>query len=243
LLTRFRRAWQVLFPVQRLGTPEAYAARTLELREHQARVAALRSAAAATADEQRLKEFRDIANARVSDEAARQTSIIARAQGLFVALALFGLLFTFGAGLFTQTAHVERWILFVCLVIVVYMLSQIALMIISILEAISGINYLAIGTSDLTQWLGLPSNAEFYRAQALLTLDQYRAAALNNSWRFQHLGCALKSLRNIVFALSILILFLFIVAVGTPRPPMAVQPAIVSIPPAEHCWHRHLWYR
>src|ERR1700690_1514168 len=80
MLSIVRRLWCVLFPFQRCGTPVDYANRTLDLPEHKDRVAALVAAATAVADETRMKEFRDIANAKSADEATRHTSILTRAQ-------------------------------------------------------------------------------------------------------------------------------------------------------------------
>jgi hypothetical protein len=234
MLRVVRRLWCVLFPFQRCGTPADYANRTLDLPEHQDHVAALVAAATAVADETRMKEFRDIANAKNADESTRHTSILTRAQSLFVALALFGLLFAFGTSLFTQTTQLAKWELWVGLVFVVYILAQMTMMVVSILKAIGPIGYLHAGASDLTDWLRQPAEADFYRAQALLTLDHYRRATLNNSWRFGHLESALKGLRNIVFALSCLMLCLFVAGIEAPRPAPPAAPQIQVIAPCRH---------
>ena len=89
-------------------------------------------------------------------------------------------------------------------------------MVLNILKAIGGLGSPTAGSSDLAAWLGLQENADFYRAQALLTLSHYRWSALNNNWRFIHLDHALRGLRNIVFALSALILLLFALALLQP---------------------------
>ncbi len=147
-------------------------------------------------------------NARISDEANRQASIITRAQGLFVGLALFGFLFTFGAGLLTQTTRIQWWELWICLGLVAFILLQMIVMVVNILRAIRGMSYPTFGTSDLTAWLGISGNAGFYRYSGTPTLDHYRVAALNNTWRMHYLQSALTGLRNIVFTLSALIMFL-----------------------------------
>jgi hypothetical protein len=232
------RLWRGLFPFERGCTPADYGKQTLDLEEHQVRLAALVTAATAATDPERLKEFRDIANAKNADEATRQTSILTRAQSLFVALALFGFLFTFGASLFTQTTQLAKWEQWVGFGFVVYILAQITIMVVNIVRAIGLIDYPTAGSSDLTEWLAKPTDAEFYRAQALLTLDHYRMAALNNNWRFQHLGRALKGLRNIVLALSGLVLCLFVAGIETPPPAPAAAPQIQVIEP---CRHGHRW--
>jgi len=226
MLTSFRRFVPEIVPFEPLAPPEQFATDALDSVDHQVRVAELRAAVAATDDEVRLKEFRDIANARISDEANRQASIITRAQGLFVGLALFGFLFTFGAGLLTQTTRTHRWELWICLVLVTFILLQMIVMVVNVLRAIRGISYPTFGTSDLTAWLGTSGNVGFYRAQGLLTLDHYRVAALNNTWRMHYLQAALKGLRNIVFTLSALIMLLFVIGLMTPP---SVAP-IISLP-------------
>jgi hypothetical protein len=200
-------------------------------------VTALIAAATAATNLTRLREFRDIANEKNADEASRQTSIVTRAQGLFVALALFGLLFTFGASLLTQTTQLAKWELWVCFLFVGYILAQITIMVVNIVGAIGPIGYVSAGSSDMEQWLKEPTDEGFYRAQALLTLDHYRRAVLNNNWRFDHLGRALKGLRNIVLALSLLILCLFVAAIVAP-PPIPVVPQIQVIEPYRDS-HRH----
>ncbi len=212
MLKQLGRVFWELFPAEWCGSPQAYQAQTLELPELKARVVALR-AAAATADLERLKEFRDIATGRIVGEDGRQSSIIGRAQGLFVALALFGILFTFGASFFSQTIHIKTSLLWACFALVLYILAQMIIMVVSILKAIGGIHYPTFGTSDLTNWLGLASHADFYREHGLLTLEHYRVMVLNNNWRFERLGYALKGLRNIVFALSTLVAVLFLGAI------------------------------
>jgi hypothetical protein len=238
MLTIVRWLWRELFPFERGRTPVHYGKQTLDSQEHKVRLAALVAAATSTTDAARLKEFRDIANAKNADEASRQTSILTRAQSLFVALALFGLLFTFGASLFTQTTQLPKWELWVGFVFVVYILAQITIMVVNIVRAIGLIDYPTTGSSELIEWLAKPTEAGFYRAQALLTLDHYRRAALNNNWRFEHLGRALKGLRNIVLALSSLILCLFVAGIEVPRPTPPAAPQIQVIEP---CWHGHWW--
>ncbi|MCX7137599.1 MAG: hypothetical protein NTW47_13435, partial [Proteobacteria bacterium] len=207
-----------LVAFERWTAPDKHAAKELKNNALTKRVADLEMAAAATRDEARLKEFRDIASARIGDEASRQSSIVARAQGLFVALALFGILFTFGVGLLTQASGNPPWALWIYLVLVLYILLQINLMVVNILRAISGVNYPTSGTSDLTAWLGLKMSEDFYRNQGLLTLEHYRTASLNNTWRMKYFQHALKGLRNVVFTLSILIIFIF--ALGILKPPV-----------------------
>jgi hypothetical protein len=240
MLTSLCRFAQEFVPFRPLAPPEQFAADVLCSAEHQAVVAELRAAVAATDDEARLKEFRDIANARISDEAGRQASIITRAQGLFVGLALFGFLFTFGAGLLTQTMRIQRWELWICLVLVAFILLQMIVMVMNILRAIRGIGYPTFGTSDLTTWLGSSDNAGFYRSQRLLVLDHYRVAERNNTWRVHYLQFALKGLRNIVFTLSALIMFLLVIGVLTPPPPPPAAP-MISLP--GRCGHSHWWRR
>jgi hypothetical protein len=237
MLTIVRWLWLALFPFQR-GTLVEYANKTLAMQQHKDAVAALVAAATAVTDKDRMKEFRDIANSRSSDEASRQTSIITRAQSLFVALALFGVLFTFGTSLFTQTTQSAKWELKLGSVFVAYILAQITLMFINILKAIGPIGYPHAGSSDFTGWLAEPTDAGFYRAQAILTLEHYRTAKLNNDWRFRHLESALDGLRNIVVVLSLLILCLFVA--GIAAPPLAPQaPKIEVIVP---CRHGHWWH-
>jgi hypothetical protein len=239
MLTIVRWLRREPFPFEWGRTPVDYGNQTLDSQEHKVRLAALVAAATAATDAARLKEFRDIANAKNADEASRQTSILTRAQSLFVALALFGLLFTLGASLFTQTTQLAKWELWVGVVFVVYILAQITIMVVNIVRAIGPIDYPTVGSSELTEWLAKPTDADFYRAQALLTLDHYRRAALNNTWRFEHLGRALKGLRNIVLALSSLILCLFLAGITVPRPAPPAAPQIQVIEP---CRHGHWWY-
>ena len=209
MLKRLRAAGLALFPVERLGTPAQFAKRMLDSEERKKRLTALQAAAEA-ATEARLKEFRDIARARLADEGSRQISIMTRAQGLFVALALFGALFTIGSSFLAQSSHIGRALLWLCAIVAAYILAQIVIMVVHILNAIGGIPYSHAGNSEFTHWLRTRSDAEFYRAEGLIALDHYRAAVLNNDWRFSHLEQAFKGLRNIVYAVSALILLLFV---------------------------------
>lgn len=203
------KAFWALFPFAREGSADDYAKRYLEDPTQKANINKLNIAAASATEEARLKELRDIADSKRADEEARQVSIITRAQGLFVALALFGFLLTFGANLFTSTNNINRSSLAACSVIVIYVLLQMIIMMINILQAIGGLGYPTAGSSDLASWLQTNDDCEFYRAQALLTLSHYRRSALNNSWRFVYLTHALRALRNVIFALSLLILIFF----------------------------------
>lgn len=230
--------FEELIPFAWQPSPIAYAAKTLGSPEHQTFVTALRAAAKAASDAAILKEFRDVAKEMIDEEAARRAFIITRAQGLLVALALFGFLFTLGTSLFTQTSLFGKQLSWVFLIFVAFILLQMTVMVLNILRAIGGIEEPRVGASELTAWLGL-SEPEFHRAQALLTLDHYRVAALNDNWRFAHLGRALKGMRNIVFALSALIFFLFVAGMVAP-PPAPVAPTITVIEPP---WHRHHWLR
>lgn len=173
----------------------------------QSNIAALTAAAHAITQKCRLEEFRDIANAKLKDEEVRQASAISRAQALFVALALFGVLFTFVASGLTSTsdAKISTFWFFTFSVLLVYMLIQIVIMVTNVIKVMGGLEYPTSGASDLAKWLSMPSVEDFLRAQALLTLEHYRYTSLNNSWRFTHLGYALRGLRNIVFAVSTLI--------------------------------------
>jgi hypothetical protein len=233
-------ALHAIFPISWGCPPEKFAAKTLESADFKTNVAALEVAATAAKDEDMLKEFRDIANAQFADEGSRHASVIGRAQGMLVALAIFGVLLTLGSSLFTQTMRLERPVLWGCVAIVVYIVSQMFFMVVNVLQAIGGVGYPRAGSSDLTKWLGAPDKKEFFRAQALLTLNHYRSAALNNSWRFMHLGDALSGLRNIVFALSLLILTLFIAGIETPPTAPAAPPTINVIVPDGH--HHHWWW-
>jgi hypothetical protein len=172
-------------------------------------VAVLTDTAQATSDPERLKEFRDIAKGRYNEETTRQASIMSRAQGLLIVLAFFGALAAFGTSLLTATAQISPWLLWLCFVCVAFIVLQMAIMVFNTLAAIRGIHYPVAGSSDFTDWLKQPDQAAFYRAEALLTLEHYRHAVMNNNWRFGRLDHALKGLRNIVLVLGILILALF----------------------------------
>jgi hypothetical protein len=239
MLTIMQWLWREVFPFECGRTPVDFGNQTLDSPDFKANLAALVAAATAATDATRLKEFRDIANAKNADEASRQTSILTRAQNLFVALTFFGLLLTFGASFFTQATLLAKWELWVGFVFVVYILTQITIMIVNILRAIGPMGYPTTGSSDFTEWLAKPTDAGFYRAQGLLTLDHYRRAALNNNWRFEHLGRALKGLRNIVLALSGLILCIFVAGIEAPRPAPPAAPQIQLINP---CRRGHWWY-
>lgn len=228
-----------IFPISWFRPAGEFAAKTLDSESSKARVEALKSAADSATDENVLKEFRDIANAWIADEGSRHASVIGRAQGLLVALAIFGVLLTLGSSLFAQTAHLERPVLWGCVAIVAYIVSQMTFMVLNVLRTIGGVGYPRAGASDLTAWLGMPDKNGFLRAQGLLTLDHYRIAALNNTWRFSHLRDALKGLRNIVFALGILILTVFIS--GILKPPPASAPIVVLVPDQHLHKHHTFW--
>jgi hypothetical protein len=204
------RILRALFPVERVLSPDKYAQAHLDGPAQQATIKALNDAAGAVTDEARLKEFKDIAEAKRSSEDARQASVISRAQALFVALALFGFLFTFGANLFSSSTGFSKPMLGVSLAVVSYIIAQMVIMVSNILRAIGAVGDPSAGSSDLASWLGVGDNSDAYRQLALLTLSFYRRAALNNNWRFIHLDNALRCLRNIVFALGVLILLLFL---------------------------------
>jgi len=234
-------AWFGVFPFRWWGSPQAYAAKTLERDDAKANIRALREAAAAQTDKDRLKEFCEITLKRLDDEVARQSSIITRAQALFAALALFSFLFTFGVGLFGQTAHMDRWVLWVCLAFVVYIVLQIAIMVFNVLRAIKGVSYTSPGSSDLARWLSLPSEVEMHRDRAVMAVEHYREAVQYNNWRFEHLECAFKGLRNIVLTLSALILFLLVAGalLSAPSPPVPAPP---QLEPRWHGYWRHQLY-
>lgn len=201
-MSLLRRFLNELFPFPRSDSAEAYSSE--QIRGAQANIDKLR----AVADREKLEQLRDHAVARKTDEDQRQTSIITRAQGLLVGLALFGVLLTFAANFLTSGPPLgSRWLIPYA-ALASYITAQMILMVVNVLRTIGGIEYAEIGSSDLAQWVALPTVSDFYRAQALLTLAHYRRAAGNNSWRFDHLRFALKCLRNIVGALSFLMLLL-----------------------------------
>jgi hypothetical protein len=190
----------------------AYADKRLNDPVQQENINELNRVAAATRDEIRLKELRDLAKSKKDDEDRRQDSILARAQGLFVALALFSVLFTFGANLQGQTTKFSDSMLVICILIVIYLLIQIVGMVVNILKSIGAIEYPTAGSSDLARFMSCHDIADHYRDEALLTLRHYRQTSLYNSWRFQRLVDAWKGLRNIVITLSILTLMFWMFA-------------------------------
>jgi hypothetical protein len=109
--------WKIsreMFPVSRELGAVAYAEAHLMDPVQQAHINELNMAATAATDETRLKELRDLAKSKKDDEDRRESSIMARAQGLFVALALFGFLFTFGANLVGATSKLSHSAIGMC---------------------------------------------------------------------------------------------------------------------------------
>lgn len=212
-----------LFPLAPRITAHRFVENRLADNTLQANVASLEVAAQATRDRDRLRELRDLANSKIKDEDSRQASIISRAQALFVALAILGTLFTFAASFLTTTAAISKPWLGSLGVIVGYILVQLILMVHNIISAIAGTGYPTSGSSDMTRWMRLHSIEDFYRAQALLTLSHYRTAALNNTWRFEYLEQALRGLRNVVYALGIVIACLFAVGFADGVAPAAIS--------------------
>lgn len=204
-----------LFPWANCGSPEEFAEKRLKDSTQQRNISELEDAAKAVKNEGLLKELRDLAKSKMAEEDSRQALIIGRAQALFVALAFFGVLSTFGTSfLTTKTDALGMWPIVAWSVLTSYVLIQIFIMVRNIRSTIDGIKYPTVGSSDLAKWLKPQKTTTFLREHALMTLAHYRKASLNNSWRFHHFTCALMGLRNIVLTLVLLIFLMVAVALA-----------------------------
>lgn len=153
----------------------------------------------------------------LASEDQRQSSVIGRAQGLFVILAVLTSLTTVGASIVTTTVPINPAELVVVAVGALCILLQILLLVFNVVRAIEGLEYRKAGSSDVARWARASSVGDVYRNEAIVTLEWYRDASHKNTWRFYCLARAMLALRNII----ILVCFFIAVflAFGIFQPP------------------------
>lgn len=160
-----------------------------------------------TAPESVLRELRDVVQQRLVAEAAREQSIIVRAQSLFNILSVYSLMAAAITAL--NASGTAPWLLIG--VLFAGALWQVTSAINNILRATRGIATVDIGTSDLVTWATSCSTPTLYRHQIPAMIAIYRARSLGGTWRFQCLLMAQRCFRNLVI-LSIAILLLQLVS-------------------------------
>lgn len=169
---------------------------------------------AATAGRRIPLQERLYAHARsyLAEEQDRANSAISRAQGLLVAQTFFGILLAFAGAAMGHTEIYKGWHSCPIVALVLYILIQIVLLTYSALRAAGSLEYSRIGSSDLIAWFA-QSETQLVRRIGLMTLDNYRKAAISNSWRIIHLRYAQECLRNTIFALALLIILVFVITI------------------------------
>lgn len=214
----FRKFFKQLFPFPTFKDADSYAKSQANLPGTKEILEALEKEVQAQNNEKILEEFHNHALSKKDGERERQTSIITRAQGLLVGLAIFGVLFPVAANIASQNDSHGRFLFIVYALIALYIAVQMIAMVSNVLKAISGLKYFESGSSDLTKWMASKDLQSFYKSRGLFTLEIYRNAVRMNDWRFEHLNRATHCLRNIVWALGGLIVLIFGILAIYPPP-------------------------
>lgn len=199
-----------IIPFPALQSANSY----IDYHEKQANAAAIKELEAG-AEQAALESVKELLAHAVRYESAendRGNSITARAQALLVAQTFFGALLAFSTAMVGRSDLVGGWLSSALTALLAYTLLLVIFLTLNAIRATSGLRYRRIGTSDLAKWVPGPDSG-FVRNLALGTLANYRQAAIVNTWRSLHLSYAQACLRNVVFALSILIALVVYVAV------------------------------
>lgn len=149
-------------------------------------------------------------------ESGRADSIVSRTQALLASQTFLGALLAFGIAAFSNSNLFVGWFAYVTAGASLYIVGQIVLLTLNALRAIKGIDYPRVGTSDLIKWLPEGEKA-FIGRISLIHLRHYKLAVISNSWRFAHLSNAQRCLRNIVLAVSSLVIWVFVVSIAAPK--------------------------
>lgn len=163
-------------------------------------------------------------------EQDRGSSISNRAQALLVAQTFFGALLAFSTAIVGRADLFVGWLFGSLVILLGYTLLLVILLTINALRATSGLRYRRTGTSDLIVLLS-KSESALVAGLATSTLANYRYAGIVNTWRSMHLTFAQTCLRNIVFALAVLVVVVFTAVTAAESGP-SIWNGRASTPPA-----------
>jgi hypothetical protein len=217
---------RTVFPFPEWTSDSAYIAKYKKAPGFETNFTDLVTGARAQTEKENQKQLYEHAKAYLKDETDRGASIIARAQALLIAQTFFGTFLAFGTGLIGQKDLFNGLFRDVGGYVLVGLLGYIALLVllqtINALRATGALNYPRIGTSELRAVVGL-TECEMIRELALKTLQNYRDAAIVNTWRVIHLKYAQQCLANTAIALAFLVGAVFYLTVVRDPPPPFLQ--------------------
>lgn len=148
------------------------------------------------------KEMRDHALRQADKESKRQESIRNRAQGLLIAQAVFGVVFTIISAASSLIDKLPIYILVPIITSIVYLISQLILMSLLLNKVLGPAGYKRIGSSELATWAS-NGGRSFVRLNAIAIIGNYRDAVVVNDFKINCLYKAQCCLRNITVSLSI----------------------------------------
>lgn len=196
-------------------------------------ISALESAATKSSPDN-IKELLAHSLRYIGDEQDRGASIMSRGQALLIAQTFFGALLAFITAIIGRAEIFSGYFLAALTALLAFTLILVVLLTVNALRATQLIAYRKMGTTDLLKWIETPAGT-FSKCLALETLVNYRQASIVNSWRATHLAYAQMCLRNIVFALAMLVVVVFaaiVLAQGSKGSASNINPA----PPLNWIW-------
>jgi hypothetical protein len=197
------------FPLPDFRTAENYRTKSSEDPRYGEIFRSLQTATRGASVEQQ-KHFCDYAQGYIAEQRDLTSSIISRAQGLLVAQTFLGALLALVTALMGHSEIIDGWRIYVLFVLLGYTIIQLVLLTMNALRATAGFSYPAPGVSPLIEWI--PQREELLlKNMGLEFIKSYWGANIANTWRVNHLGLAQNCLRNIVFALALLVFILIAV--------------------------------
>jgi len=148
------------------------------------------------------KEMRDHALRQADKESKRQESIRNRAQGLLIAQAVFGVIFTIISAASSSLDKFSIYILTPIVASIAYLISQLILMSLLLNKVLGPAGYKRIGSSELATWAS-NGGRSFVRLNAIAIIENYREAVVVNDFKINCLYAAQCCLRNITVAMAI----------------------------------------
>lgn len=212
-----KRIGRGVFPFPMGTSAEVYRDRALK-DEIYAKLEAALEDATRTSSLDEIKLFCEYAKRYVSEQQERSSSVISRSQTYLVSQTLVGALLALVTALMGHSDMIDGWKMWLLIAILGYSIIQILLLTVNALRATAGVSVEYPGVTPLIRWV--PEGQRLLeKNMALKLIKTYWDLDISNSWRISHFGLAQACLRNIIIALTSLVVILVMVMIwSTPAP-------------------------